>query len=236
MLLAKLAAETDYYQRERRDVSDHMNQVKRKAAAKRELKEAEDNRRLREDSNRLRDELAAMTVQYNGIAELYEELKASFEKVREQNRKAKEAAKKRRAWNDTLSYHLMIHRKFIGDQIGYPPAIRGDVMTELDHGVLEYYLRPYAHFAPQILIPDEMYTVDRMCLLCGIMIPHSRAVIRQMQRVRPQCMVLFDTVPANSLAYPSCRPYSVRPWRPASRRYWICLIIVGAAVGGASPR
>ena len=120
------------------------------AAAKR------NNRRLREDSNRLRDELAAMTVQYNGIAELYEELKASFEHVNEKSRKAKEATKKRREWNDTLSYHLMIHRKFIGNQIGYPPDIRGDAMTELDHGVLAYYLRPYDHFAPQILIPDEM--------------------------------------------------------------------------------
>ena len=138
------------------------------------LREA--NRRLREDNNRLRDELAAMTVQYNGIAELYEELKASYDNVQEKNRKAKEAAKKRREWNDTLSYHLMVHRKFICDQIGYPPDLRGDAMTEFDHGVLAYYLRPYAHFAPQILIPDEMYTVDRMCLLCGIMIPHSRAV------------------------------------------------------------
>ena len=149
MLLAKLAAETDYYQRERRDVSDHMNHVKRKAAAKRELKEAEDDRRLREDNNRLRDELAAMTVQYHDIAVLYEELKVSFKEVKEQNRKAKESSQKRREWNNTLSYHLMVHRKFICDQIGDPPDITGDIVYEFDHGVLAHYMRPYAHFAPQ---------------------------------------------------------------------------------------
>ena len=108
------------------------------------------------------------------LAEATGKLDDKRAKIKEQ----RESAKRRKDWNDQLAYQGLVYRKFIEDNLGTPPQVTGDSIVEYDGLILASYLRPYAHFAPQFLVSGEMYTVNRQCLLCGLMIPNSRAVGR----------------------------------------------------------
>ena len=88
-----------------------------------------------------------------------------------QHQQAKEKAKKQQAWIDELAMQLLVDRKLLADEHGYPSDIDADSIVETGSGMLTYYLRPYAHYAPQILATDVLYVIDRQCLTCGLNIP-----------------------------------------------------------------
>ena len=141
--------------------------------------------KLRAENSRLKEELAASTLMVDTLKQelestkiLYEELKESYETAKAKLTKAKESAKKRQDWNDNLAFMNMAYRKFIHDEFGVPPDIDGNQMIGLNSGTLCWYLRPYAHFAPQLLLPGITYIASRQCLLCGQNIPTSNAVGR----------------------------------------------------------
>ena len=128
----------------------------------------EENRRLREENERLKEELAR-------LSEKHEELNDKHERLREKYYRAKNTAVKRNNWNKELAHHCLVYRKYISDEFGRPPQIETDCAYQTDSATLTFYLRPYAHYAPQILIPGRLYTCDRMCLHCGQLIPQIQA-------------------------------------------------------------
>ena len=146
----------------------------------------EENRRMRQllaeavdtfESTKARtaavvDELAATKLELAGTID-------KLEATREKLKKQKEIANKHNEWNDYYAYQCLVYRKFIEKHVCTPPTVSGDSMIEYKDGhVLSYYLRPYAHVAPQVLVSGEQYTLNRQSLLCGVMIPGSRAIGR----------------------------------------------------------
>ena len=99
------------------------------------------------------------------------EMQEKYDKIKGQHQQAKEKAKKQQAWIDELAMQILVYRKFLADSHGYPPDIDADCMVNTGSGTLTYYLRPYAHYAPQILATDVLYCIDRQCLTCGLNIP-----------------------------------------------------------------
>ena len=142
----------------------------------------EENRRMRQllaeavdtfESTKVRmaavvDELAAAKLELTGTID-------KLEATREKLKKQKEMATKHNEWNNYYAYQCLVYRQFIEQHVGTPPDVSCDSMVKFDGYVLSYYLRPYAHFAHQSLVPDEQYTLNRQCLLCGVMIPGGRA-------------------------------------------------------------
>ena len=144
-----------------------------------------ENRRLREQLAETVDDLEATKVE---LAEVVDNLKAvqleltkAIDKLtaaKEKLKKRNELVEKHLEWTNYYACYCFCYGTVIETHFGNPPRLPKFDDRVYDDVLLASYMRPSAKFAPQILLPTEKYTIDRQCLMCGTMIPHSRAIGR----------------------------------------------------------
>ena len=164
----------------------------------------------RNSNQRLEIELLAATSRLANLEDEHDDLSNKHVKLMENMSVPLKMNAKQHDHMDLLSSNLLHHRKFIADCFGMPPQFDTDFLRQTDNGVLAYYLRPYAHYAPQLLLPDQIYTFERYCLTCGLQLPHKYAFGRceHCQRGAWYCSRLCQNAhwPTHRFDHPPHRP------------------------------
>ena len=140
----------------------------------------EDNLRFRAANKLLEDEVAALRERYHSLVAEHEDLRKSYTSLQAKHQRYRDEAqskpsKSKEKWMEELAYQVLYYRKFIGDNLGMPPDIDNDFLQRTFQDTLAYYMRPYSHYAPQLMIPGRIYTSERHCLTCGLRLPHRAA-------------------------------------------------------------
>lgn len=131
----------------------------------------EHNRSLREENDRLKVSIREHEDVIRKLRTDVEELTANYKKLRQKYDKQKDIKGTMDAWIDMLAQHVLHYRKFLRKEFGYADELSDDYMQQTRNGTVAYYLRPYAHYVPQLLTPGVMYVFDRHCLTCGLVLP-----------------------------------------------------------------